>query len=242
METKRIPPFGALSSDIECRATRFVTAGCLPKPTLSYFPAADKSAISTARRSRLLWKTPFSTSLLRSHYRATQGCDPSAESSPEWMAAFGPPPGQPASPSKDGRFFVQPIGSTSTRTVKFPVLECLSITGCFFMAGWAHLPLPLSIWVRTQKILSETNTVITSHLERPRLHKPGSFFTEPEGVLKMRARTPVSSTIPGLMTDRRLNWSGQDRPNPCLQGLAIKRLWQEWQVGILADDFVHVCP
>jgi len=25
--------------------------------------------------------------------RATQGCDPSADSSPEWTAAFGPPPG-----------------------------------------------------------------------------------------------------------------------------------------------------
>jgi hypothetical protein len=27
----------------------------------------------------------------------TQGCAPSADSSPEWMAAFGPPPGQPRS-------------------------------------------------------------------------------------------------------------------------------------------------
>jgi hypothetical protein len=29
------------------------------------------------------------------------------------MAAFGPPPGQPAPPSKDRQNFVQPMGSTS---------------------------------------------------------------------------------------------------------------------------------
>jgi hypothetical protein len=29
------------------------------------------------------------------------------------MAAFGPPPGYPAPPSKDGRIFVQTMGSTS---------------------------------------------------------------------------------------------------------------------------------
>src|SRR5215467_5040248 len=34
-------------------------------------------------------------------------------SSPEWMAAFGPPPGWPAPPSKDTPDFVQTMGSTS---------------------------------------------------------------------------------------------------------------------------------
>ena len=48
-----------------------------------------------------------------------QGCDPSAESSPEWMAASGPPLGQPVAPSKDGRFFVQTMGSTSLRSRRF---------------------------------------------------------------------------------------------------------------------------
>jgi hypothetical protein len=35
------------------------------------------------------------------------------------MAAFGPPPGQPATPSKDWRNFVQTMGSTSQRLASF---------------------------------------------------------------------------------------------------------------------------
>ena len=109
--------------------------------------------------------------------------------------------------------------------------------------GLGHsLWVPLRAGERTREYYSKVNTVTTSHLEQSRLHKPAPFFTEPEGVLKMRARTPASSTMTGLMTNRRLNWSGQDRPNLWPQGFAVKRLWQEWQVGILADDFVHVCP
>jgi hypothetical protein len=42
--------------------------------------------------------------------RTTERCDPSADSSPEWMAAFRPPPGQPAAPSKKRRNFVQNNG------------------------------------------------------------------------------------------------------------------------------------
>ena len=38
---------------------------------------------------------------------------PSADSSPEWMAAFGPPPGQPAAPSKRRQY-----GSFSNRKSK----------------------------------------------------------------------------------------------------------------------------
>src|ERR1041384_429883 len=33
------------------------------------------------------------------------------------MAAFGPPPGHSAAPSKDGQNFVQPLGSTSLNKV-----------------------------------------------------------------------------------------------------------------------------
>src|SRR5581483_4933351 len=57
--------------------------------------------------------------------RATQGCDPRADSSPEWMAAFGPPPSQPAPPSKDARFFVQTMGSTSqSRKIESHLAHC----------------------------------------------------------------------------------------------------------------------
>jgi len=39
---------------------------------------------------------------------------------------------------------------------------------------------------------------------------------------------------------RRLNWSGQDRPNSRFESLSVERLGQEWQIDILADDFAHV--
>ena len=39
--------------------------------------------------------------------RATQGCDPSADPSPVWIGAFGPPSGQAAALSKKRREFVQ---------------------------------------------------------------------------------------------------------------------------------------
>jgi len=42
-----------------------------------------------------------------------QECDPSAESSLEWMAAFAPPPGLSAAPSEKRRRFAQTMGSTS---------------------------------------------------------------------------------------------------------------------------------
>ena len=113
MEAKCIPPLGALSSDIECRATRFVAAGCLPRSTLAEFAGEDKGTISTARGRDDCGKALSQHLSFGATIRATQGCDPSAESSPEWMAAFGPPLGYPAAPSKRRPNFVQPLGSTS---------------------------------------------------------------------------------------------------------------------------------
>jgi hypothetical protein len=83
------------------------------------------------------------------------------------MAAFGPPPGQPAPPSKDGRNFVQTMGSTSRDGVFVPLctrnvfLKCynpqvdhvmfwtqkdrdgyrqvmIDTLHGFFTSGWAH--------------------------------------------------------------------------------------------------------
>ena len=50
--------------DIECRATQFVTAECLPLAKLPHLAAQDNSAIFDRARPRRLWKTLFSTSLL----------------------------------------------------------------------------------------------------------------------------------------------------------------------------------
>jgi hypothetical protein len=65
-------------------------------------------------RPRQLWKTLSQHLSFGATIRATQGCDPSADSSPEWTAAFGPPPGLSASPSKKRQNFVQTMGSTSS--------------------------------------------------------------------------------------------------------------------------------
>jgi len=81
LEAKCIPPLGALSSDIECRATRFVAAGCLPRSTLAKSAGEDKGAISTARGRDDCGK-PFSQHLsFGATIRAPQECDPSAGSS-----------------------------------------------------------------------------------------------------------------------------------------------------------------
>jgi hypothetical protein len=52
------------------------------------------------------------TDLACAEDRALQGWNSSAAASPEWLAAPKPPHIYHASPSKDARFFVQPIGST----------------------------------------------------------------------------------------------------------------------------------
>ena len=107
------PPLGVLSSDIECLALRFVAAACLFSGEADTRVSHGQPRDFHNARSRRLWKTYLQHLSFGATIRATQGCDPSAESSPEWMAAFGPPPGDAATPSKKRRNSVQPLGSTS---------------------------------------------------------------------------------------------------------------------------------
>jgi hypothetical protein len=75
LEAKCIPPLGALSSDIECRATRFVAAGCLPLSKLPYSASRGQERLFHSARPRRLWKTLSQHLSFGATIRATQGCE-----------------------------------------------------------------------------------------------------------------------------------------------------------------------
>jgi len=66
---KADPRLGSLRLDIQCRDQPFVAAGCLLSQRCHGRSTRNKSAFSTAHRSRRLWKTLTQTSLLWSHYK-----------------------------------------------------------------------------------------------------------------------------------------------------------------------------
>jgi len=86
--------------------------GCA-RPSWPHPLSTDNSGISTTVAATTVEKPSPQHLSFGATIRALQGWNPSADSSPEWMAAFGPPPDHAAAPSKDGQNFVQPLGSTS---------------------------------------------------------------------------------------------------------------------------------
>ena len=80
LEAKCIPPFGALPSDIECRATRFVAAGCLPLSKLPYSASREQERLFHSSRPRRLWKTLSQHLSFGATIRALRRRNSSAES------------------------------------------------------------------------------------------------------------------------------------------------------------------